>query len=124
MITRSGSRMGSGVGVMEGSALKGIQNEAKPIKDRERARRVHTARRGFRTAGLRGEGHSHMSVTDLTQASAAELSTLYRSRSVSPVETMTAILARAEVVNPRINALCLIDTEAALAAARSSEERW
>jgi aspartyl-tRNA(Asn)/glutamyl-tRNA(Gln) amidotransferase subunit A len=65
-----------------------------------------------------------MSVTDLTQASAAELSTLYRSRSVSPVETMTAILARAEVVNPRINALCLIDTEAALAAARSSEERW
>jgi aspartyl-tRNA(Asn)/glutamyl-tRNA(Gln) amidotransferase subunit A len=65
-----------------------------------------------------------MSVTDLTQASAAELSALYRSKSVSPVETVTAILARAEVVNPLINALCLIDAGAALAAARSSEERW
>src|SRR5580693_2880129 len=65
-----------------------------------------------------------MSVTDLTQATAAELSALYRSGEVSPVEATTAILARAEAVNPRINALTLVDAEAALAAARASEARW
>ncbi len=65
-----------------------------------------------------------MSATDLTQASAAELSALYRSGAVSPVEAVDAILARAEAVNPRINALTLVDTDAALAAARLSEARW
>jgi aspartyl-tRNA(Asn)/glutamyl-tRNA(Gln) amidotransferase subunit A len=65
-----------------------------------------------------------MSATDLTQASAAELSALYRSGAASPIEAASAILARAETVNPRINALTLVDTEAALAAARASEARW
>ena len=65
-----------------------------------------------------------MSATDLTQASAAELSALYQSKSASPVEAMRAILARAEAVNTRINALTLVDADAALAAARASEERW
>jgi aspartyl-tRNA(Asn)/glutamyl-tRNA(Gln) amidotransferase subunit A len=63
-------------------------------------------------------------VVDLTQAGAAELSELYRLKAASPVEAMTAILARAEIVNPRINALTLVDAEAALAAARASETRW
>jgi aspartyl-tRNA(Asn)/glutamyl-tRNA(Gln) amidotransferase subunit A len=62
--------------------------------------------------------------TDLTQASASELSDLFRSKAASPVDTLTAILASAELVNPRINALTLIDAEAALAAARASEARW
>ena len=62
--------------------------------------------------------------TDLTQASAADLSALYRSGAASPVEAVGVILARAEAVNPRINALTIIDTEAALAAARESEARW
>ena len=61
---------------------------------------------------------------DLTQATAAELSWLYRSKSASPVETMTAVLERAEAVNPRINALTLVDADAALSAARESEARW
>ncbi|HEY5007541.1 MAG TPA: amidase family protein, partial [Caulobacteraceae bacterium] len=65
-----------------------------------------------------------MNPSDLTQASAAELSELYQSKAASPLEAMTAILARAEVVNPRINALTLIDAEPALAAARASEARW
>lgn len=65
-----------------------------------------------------------MSATDLTQASAAELSALYRSGAASPIEAASAILARAETVNPRINALTLVDAEAALAAARASEARW
>jgi len=61
---------------------------------------------------------------DLTQTSAGELSDLFRSRSASPVEALTAILGRAEAVNPSINALTLIDAEPALAAARASEARW
>ena len=65
-----------------------------------------------------------MSVTDLTQASAAELSALYRSSAVSPVEAVTALLARAQSVNPRINALTLVDADAALAAAQESQARW
>src|SRR5271168_3306561 len=65
-----------------------------------------------------------MSATDLTQATAAELSALYRSGEASPVDAMGAILARAEAVNPRINALTLVDAEAALSAARLSEARW
>ncbi|HEY3797331.1 MAG TPA: amidase [Caulobacteraceae bacterium] len=63
-------------------------------------------------------------VTDLTQASAATLSALYRSGAASPVEVLSAVLARAEAVNPRINALTLVDAEPALAAARASEARW
>ena len=35
---------------------------------------------------------------DLTQASAGELSSLYRSKAVSPVEALSAVLARAEAV--------------------------
>ena len=62
--------------------------------------------------------------TDLTQASAAALSALFRSKAASPVEALTAVLARAEAVNPRINALTLIDAEPAMAAARASEARW
>ena len=65
-----------------------------------------------------------MATTDLTQASAFELGRLYRAKAASPVETMTAVLARAEVVNPKLNALTLVDSEAALAAARASEARW
>jgi len=65
-----------------------------------------------------------MSAADLTQASAAALAALYRSGEVSPVEAVTAILARAEAVNPSLNALTIIDAEAALTAARASEARW
>jgi aspartyl-tRNA(Asn)/glutamyl-tRNA(Gln) amidotransferase subunit A len=62
--------------------------------------------------------------TDLTQATAAELGALYAAGKASPVETMTAVLARAETVNPQINALTRVDAERALEAARASEARW
>lgn len=63
-------------------------------------------------------------MNDLTQASAARLARLYAKGKASPVETMKAVLKRAEAVNPRVNALCHIDRRAALAAARESEKRW
>lgn len=62
--------------------------------------------------------------TDLTQASAAQLGKLYRKGKASPVETMKAVLARAERLATTINALCHVDRKAALAAARASEKRW
>ncbi len=63
-------------------------------------------------------------MSDLAQASAADLSALYRAKDASPVEALDAILARADAVNPKINALTLIDAEPARASARASEDRW
>ncbi len=63
-------------------------------------------------------------MSDLTQLTAAELSKLYRKGKASPVETMDAVLNRADRINPAINALCLVDIEPALKAARASEKRW
>jgi aspartyl-tRNA(Asn)/glutamyl-tRNA(Gln) amidotransferase subunit A len=62
--------------------------------------------------------------TDLALATAAELNALYAASKASPVETMTAVLARAERVNPRLNALTRIDAGSSLEAARASESRW
>jgi len=62
--------------------------------------------------------------TNLTQASAAELGALYAAGSASPVETVKAVLARAEAIEPRLNALTLVDADGALAAAQASEQRW
>jgi aspartyl-tRNA(Asn)/glutamyl-tRNA(Gln) amidotransferase subunit A len=61
---------------------------------------------------------------DLTQTTAADLGKLYAKGKASPVETIRAVLKRAEAVNGRINALCHIDAEAALAEAKASEKRW
>ena len=61
---------------------------------------------------------------DLTQVPAAGLAKLYRKGKASPVETMKAVLARAEAAGPQINAFCRIDATRALAAARASEKRW
>lgn len=48
----------------------------------------------------------------------------YRRRQISPVEATQAVLAQIERLNGQINALCLVDRDAALAAARASEARW
>ena len=56
--------------------------------------------------------------------SATELLELYRNEQLSPVEATQAALARISTYNPQLNAFCLVDEEAALAAARESESRW
>ncbi|HET7031481.1 MAG TPA: amidase family protein, partial [Casimicrobiaceae bacterium] len=61
---------------------------------------------------------------ELCFLSAHELVRFYASRRVSPVEVTRAILAHIARANPQVNALYLVDAEGALAAARSSEERW
>jgi len=55
---------------------------------------------------------------------AAELLAAYRSGGLSPVEVMRAVLAQAEAREGELHALCAVDAEAALVAARESEARW
>ncbi len=62
-----------------------------------------------------------MSLADCT---AVELLELYRLGQASPVEATRAVLARIAEQNPILNAFCLVDADAALAAAAASEARW
>lgn len=62
--------------------------------------------------------------TDICYLPATELLKHYRRKSLSPVEVTKAVLARIEAVDKHVNAFCLVDAEAALAAARGSEARW
>jgi aspartyl-tRNA(Asn)/glutamyl-tRNA(Gln) amidotransferase subunit A len=61
--------------------------------------------------------------TPLWQLSAKDLDVAYREASVSPVAVMRACLERCAAVNPKLNALVLIDEDGALAAAHASESR-
>src|SRR5438874_9704955 len=62
--------------------------------------------------------------SDIAFASAEALVELYRKKALSPVEAADMLLARAEALQPRLNAFCFLDRDGALAAARASEQRW
>ena len=62
--------------------------------------------------------------TQLPDCTATQLLQLYRSGAASPVDATQAVLDRIDRLNPRLNAFCLVDHEAALASARQSEARW
>ncbi|WP_156392168.1 MULTISPECIES: amidase [unclassified Roseateles] len=55
---------------------------------------------------------------------AAELLDAFRSRELSPVEVMQAVLAHADAREGELHALSAVDAEGAMAAARASEARW
>jgi aspartyl-tRNA(Asn)/glutamyl-tRNA(Gln) amidotransferase subunit A len=61
---------------------------------------------------------------DIARLSATELVDLYRRKTLSPVEVTKATLARIERFNGAVNAYCHLDADGALAAARTSEQRW
>ena len=61
---------------------------------------------------------------DTALLTASELVALYRSGALSPVEATQATLDRVDRLDETLNAFVLVDPEAALAAARESEERW
>ena len=63
-------------------------------------------------------------MSDLTQCTVEQLLTMFRGGAVSPVEVTQEVLLRIQRINPLINAFCLVDEEAALASARTSEQRW
>ncbi|MDV5143104.1 amidase [Streptomyces sp. SBC-4] len=62
--------------------------------------------------------------TDLAYMSATEALSRFRDRSLSPVELMTAVIARAEAVESKVNALAERTFEQALAVARQAEARY
>ncbi|MFG6414119.1 amidase [Roseateles sp. DC23W] len=55
---------------------------------------------------------------------AAELLAAYRSGTLSPVDVMQAVLAQAAAREGELHALCAVEADAALVAARASEARW
>jgi aspartyl-tRNA(Asn)/glutamyl-tRNA(Gln) amidotransferase subunit A len=61
---------------------------------------------------------------DLCRMGVAELAEGFRRGVISPVEAAQATLARAEAINPRLNAFVSLDPDGALNAARASEARW
>ncbi|HUG37355.1 MAG TPA: amidase family protein, partial [Candidatus Limnocylindrales bacterium] len=58
---------------------------------------------------------------DLTYTPALRLQTLIRTREVSPVELLDAVLARVEAVDPHIHAFVTLDADRARDAARAAE---
>jgi Asp-tRNA(Asn)/Glu-tRNA(Gln) amidotransferase A subunit family amidase len=58
---------------------------------------------------------------DLAWRSALEIAGLIRDKQLSPVELTTALLARIEAIDPRLNAFCLVTADIARAAAREAE---
>jgi len=63
-------------------------------------------------------------VADLHQLDASELAALYRTRKVSPVDVVRAVMAHIERCEPKLHALYAYDPDAALSQARASEARW
>jgi aspartyl-tRNA(Asn)/glutamyl-tRNA(Gln) amidotransferase subunit A len=59
---------------------------------------------------------------DLCFTPATELTALMRSRKLSPVELMRAVLERAQRLNPALNAICTPTYESAQQAARAAEQ--
>jgi aspartyl-tRNA(Asn)/glutamyl-tRNA(Gln) amidotransferase subunit A len=62
--------------------------------------------------------------TDLAYLGACDALDAFRSRELSPVELLGAVLARAEDVEPSVNALAVTRREAAHAAAQEAEARY
>ena len=63
-------------------------------------------------------------MTDLHYIPAVEAMDRFRDKSVSPVELMEAVIARAEAVEPTINAFANTHYDEAMDLARASETRW
>jgi aspartyl-tRNA(Asn)/glutamyl-tRNA(Gln) amidotransferase subunit A len=62
-----------------------------------------------------------MSDTDLAFASVEEIGKLFRNRKLSPVEVTKLMLARIELVNPKLNAYITVTAELALVQAKKAE---
>jgi aspartyl-tRNA(Asn)/glutamyl-tRNA(Gln) amidotransferase subunit A len=63
-----------------------------------------------------------MSDPDLCYMPATDLAVAIRTKQVSPVAVVNAILARIEQLNPRLNAFCLVTADAARQAAQAAEQ--
>src|SRR5690606_3317149 len=59
-----------------------------------------------------------------SDATSEQLTAAYATGDLSPVEAVRSVLDRIDEWEPKINAMFLVHREAALAAARDSEQRW
>jgi aspartyl-tRNA(Asn)/glutamyl-tRNA(Gln) amidotransferase subunit A len=64
----------------------------------------------------------HMPNADLYYMSAIELTRAIRTKEISPVEVINAVLARIEQLNPKLNAFCQVSADAARQAAQIAEQ--
>lgn len=62
--------------------------------------------------------------TNIWDMEAHELVSLYRERTLSPVEATLAIIAQIELLEPDVNAFAYFDPDSALRSARLAEARW
>lgn len=62
--------------------------------------------------------------SDLWAWDAASLLEAYSNRTVSPVEVVTNLLERIDVLNPTLRAYLAVDPDGAVTAAKSAERRW
>jgi aspartyl-tRNA(Asn)/glutamyl-tRNA(Gln) amidotransferase subunit A len=65
-----------------------------------------------------------MNAAEIAFATALDLVELYRTKALSPVEATQAMFAWLDVLQPILNAFCVIDRDGAFATARASEQRW
>src|SRR5947207_191067 len=65
-----------------------------------------------------------METEDLCYLPATEALRLFRARDLSPVELLESVIARAEAVEPAVNALCHRFFDQALEEARAAEARY
>lgn len=63
-------------------------------------------------------------MSELATLTAGDMTVGYRAKRFSPVEVLSAVLARADAIQPTLNAFCRFDREGAEATARASETRW
>jgi aspartyl-tRNA(Asn)/glutamyl-tRNA(Gln) amidotransferase subunit A len=63
-----------------------------------------------------------MPANELATSTAVELRRLIATKAVTPVEVMAATIARAEALNPIVNAICTPTFEAAMGQARAAEQ--
>ena len=65
-----------------------------------------------------------MADLDLCYLTATEAIALFKSRKLSPVEHMQALIARSEAINPKVNAITYNFYDRALNQARKAEQRY
>jgi aspartyl-tRNA(Asn)/glutamyl-tRNA(Gln) amidotransferase subunit A len=70
------------------------------------------------------KAHRRLTPEDIAYLSIGDLRKRYRERTLSPVEVAEIAIARIRDWNPHINAFCMVDEKAVIAAARASERRW
>src|SRR5919199_5085757 len=95
----------------EGHTLRATRNKVRPVQRNRPAEAVSDV----------SSGECAMDAIELCYMPAMELGVAIRSKKVSPVEVVDAVLARIERLNPTLNAYCTLTAAAARAAAKEAE---